>query len=91
MGRTLTVTDARAQLLSLAENLEKKPGQEAITITRRGKPVLALLSWELYDSLLETMEILGDEDLMKSFRRGVREIEEGKGIPWEEAKKRLER
>ena len=38
---------------------------------------------------METLEILGDEGLMTAVRRGIKEYKEGKGIPWEEAKKQL--
>jgi hypothetical protein len=45
---------------------------------------------EKIDSLLETMEIMQDEELMVAFRRGVRELAEGKGRAWEDVKKDLD-
>jgi predicted transcriptional regulator len=41
------------------------------------------------DGLLETLEILRDEETKASFRRGVEDIEAGRVIPWEEVKKEL--
>jgi len=35
------------------------------------------------------METLADKDLMRAIRRSLREIEEGKLIPWEKVKKDL--
>jgi PHD/YefM family antitoxin component YafN of YafNO toxin-antitoxin module len=57
-----------------------------VTVTRRGEPVLAILPWELYETLEETLEILGDEDLMTELRRSLREAEAGETVPWETVK-----
>lgn len=89
MPKTLTITEARTQLLELAEQLNRPPATEAVTVTKRGKPVLALLPHEFYESLVETLEVLGDETLMRSFRRSVKEARIGKTLPWEKAKKDL--
>ncbi len=43
-----------------------------------------------YDSWKETIEILSDPKLMKSIKQGEKEIDEGKGIPWEDVKKELD-
>jgi antitoxin YefM len=71
----------------LPEQFEREPG--AVTVTRHGKPVMAILPWELYESIMETLEIMGDAELMAAFRQGVREMAEGKGRPWEDVKKEL--
>jgi hypothetical protein len=47
------------------------------------------MPWELYQSIAETLEIMGDEDLMAALRKSVKEAEEGKVIPWERVKKDL--
>jgi len=57
---------------------------------RRGRPVLALLPWELYESLVETLEVLGDQDLMKALRRSLTEARAGRTIPWEKVKGELD-
>jgi antitoxin YefM len=83
----LAMAEARKQLPQLADDLEKHPEIGAIKITRRGKPVLAVLSWDLYESVLETMEIMSDPELMADFRQGVKEMKEGKAIPLEQFKR----
>jgi antitoxin YefM len=85
----LPMAEARKQLPKLADTLEKHPEFGAVKITKRGKPVLAVLSWDLYESVVETIEIMSDPELMAAFRQGVKEMEEGKGIPWEQVKKEL--
>jgi antitoxin YefM len=87
MIKDIPITTARHEITSLPERLEKEPG--AVAITRRGKPVLAVMPWELYESLIETLEILGDPELMNALRQSIKEVEAGKGIPWEDAKRDL--
>jgi hypothetical protein len=48
--------------------------------------VLAVLPWDLYDSLVEALEILGDEDLMVALRQSIKEMESEELIPWDEAR-----
>jgi antitoxin YefM len=88
MIRDIPITTARHEITSLPERLEKDPG--AAAITRRGKPVLAVMPWELYEALMETLEILGDVDLTNALRQSIKEVEAGKGIPWEDAKRTLD-
>ena len=83
----MPIIEARSKLTSLSSRLEREPG--AIAVTRRGKPVLAVLPWELYESIVETLEILGDERMMAALRRGIREAAAGKIISWEKARKKL--
>lgn len=44
---------------------------------------------ETIDSLLETLEVVQDKELMASFRQGMKDIEEGQVIPWEQVAKEL--
>jgi PHD/YefM family antitoxin component YafN of YafNO toxin-antitoxin module len=91
MLNDLPIGEARQLLNKLPEQLGEDPESGALSISRRGTPVLAVLSWDLYQSIIETLEILGDEQLTESIRQGIKEIEAGKGIPWDEAKATLDR
>ncbi len=44
----------------------------------------------LYESLVETLDILEDEELMVAIRQGIQEAEAGQGIPWEQARQQLD-
>ncbi|MEW6501549.1 MAG: hypothetical protein ACOY8P_11855 [Thermodesulfobacteriota bacterium] len=46
---------------------------------------------DLRISLQETLEVLGDQNLMAQLRQSIKEMEEGKAIPWEEAKRDIEK
>lgn len=88
--RTLPMMEARRKLTSLPEELEGRVEDNAIAVTRRGKPVLAIMTWELFEAIYETLEVMGDEGMMRALRRSIKEMREGKAIPWESAKKGLE-
>jgi prevent-host-death family protein len=81
--------EARGKLTGLPEEFERRPETGAITVTRRGKPVLAVMPWELYDSITETLEILSDEKLMKALRKSLQETRKGRTYSMAEIKKRL--
>ena len=85
--REITTVDARREFTKLAENLGAHPA--TVAVTRRGKPVLAIMTWEDYQAILETLEILNDDEAVESLRRSIKEVKEGKLIKWEQAKARL--
>jgi PHD/YefM family antitoxin component YafN of YafNO toxin-antitoxin module len=80
----LSISEAQKEITRLPEQFEEEP--EAITVTRYGKPVMTILPYNIYKSLLEaiealqeTIEILQDKELMTAFREGVKELAESKG------------
>jgi PHD/YefM family antitoxin component YafN of YafNO toxin-antitoxin module len=89
MTQSMPIIEARNKLTTLPEEFQNHPEMGAVEVTRRGKPVLAILPWELYESLIETMEILSDEKLMLSLRKSIQQAKEGKLIPWEKVKEDL--
>lgn len=87
MLKDIPITEARHEITSLPERLANHPA--AVPVTRRGKPVLAIMPWGFYESIMETLEILADKEFTEILRRGIREEKEGKGIAWEKVKKDL--
>jgi len=69
---------------------KKRVNLIALAITRRGKPVLAVMTWEHYEAILETIEILGDANLMANLHQGITEAKSAQGIDWESAKRELD-
>ncbi len=86
MTATLTISKARNRLLKLPKEMSKQGQAHAIAVTHHGKPVLAILPWEFYDRLMETMEVLGDPQFMANLRKGIQELKAGKRIPLEKLK-----
>jgi PHD/YefM family antitoxin component YafN of YafNO toxin-antitoxin module len=87
--KTMTLTQARDQLLKVAEEMERSPNH-VVEVMKRGRKVMTLLSAEVYDALVETLEVVADESAYAKLRRAVKEIESGKGISWEAARRRLD-
>ena len=87
-GEEITITKARDMLMQLPEALAKS--NEAIPLTRHGEPVMALMAWELFETIQETLEILSDEKLMDALRRSIRQADQGETIPFEEVMAGLE-
>jgi prevent-host-death family protein len=85
MAKYLTITEARKKLLGLPDQLADEP----IIITKRGKPVMVTISYEQMESLLETLEILGDREFSTQLKEGIQQDKEGKTISWSEAKAKL--
>jgi PHD/YefM family antitoxin component YafN of YafNO toxin-antitoxin module len=54
----LGLTETRDILFKLPERLLHH--RDALALTKNGRPVMALMSWELYESLMETLEAAGD-------------------------------
>ncbi len=87
MTNLIPISDVRAKLPDLVEKVNKK--LDRVTITVNGKPKATLISAEELESIEETLEILSNPRLMKDLKKAEKEIEEGKGIPWEEVQKEL--
>ena len=83
----LSIVDARAKLTRLPEQLEGEPG--VVAVTRRGRHVLAILTWEDYEALVETLEIMGDPEAMEQLRVSAKQIRAGKTRPVRELGKEL--
>ena len=84
----LTITKARQALLDLPERLAKAT-DKTVSITRHGRPVLAVLPWELYESIIETLEVLGDPEATAALRASLEDIRKGRVVSHEVALKRM--
>ncbi len=84
----LTISKARKELLDLPEKLARLP-ERAVTITRRGQPVLAVMPWELYESIVETLDVLSEPDLVSALRASIEDVKAGRLVSHEELGARL--
>ncbi len=83
----IPMAQARGMLGRLPEKLSKE--NRAVALTKRGKPVLVVIPWELYESIAETMEILEDAEMMDGVRKGIQDMREGNLISHDEVVARL--
>lgn len=72
MDGRLSVGEAAAQLEHLADEMART--RRAVAVTRNdGQPVMALVSWELYESIVQTLSVLSDPRVIAA----VRQVERG--------------
>lgn len=76
------ITKAKNDLLELIRQVEKE--DSTIAVTKNGVPAAVILSMDRFEGLLETLDILSDEETMKSLRRSIREARAGKWVRYEE-------
>ena len=79
LSQPMTLKAAGNRLARLPRRVNDAP--TVIPITRRGRPVMALMSWELFEALTETIEIMSHPELMAQINRGERDAEAGRTVP----------
>jgi prevent-host-death family protein len=87
MTITVPLTELRPNLPKIMDRLSKY--FDRCIVTRHGKPEAVILAEEDYESLLETLDILSDQKLMKDIKKAQQGLKKGKGVTWEKAKQKL--
>ena len=75
---TVPLSEAKTHLARILADVQELG--ERVTITRSGRPAAVLLSVDEYEGLLETLDILADDKLMASLRRGLRDAAQGRVV-----------
>ena len=89
MINTLSLKQLRPDLPKVIARIDGK--LDRYIVTRRGKPVIVMLSIEDYESLMETLDILADPKAMADLRKGEEDIRKGRTRSWAEIKASLGR
>ena len=79
---TISLSEAKARLTKLLAEVETL-GEEVV-ITRSGKPAGVLMPFQEYQGLLETLEVLADQELVRSIERGLSEAAAGELVSEDE-------
>ena len=66
---TLPIADVRANLSKLVEEAERT--HQRVEVTKNGRRAAVLMSADDYDSLMETLDILGDAATMTDLREAA--------------------
>ncbi len=75
--KTLSLSEAKAKLSNLVEEIETR--DEEIVITKNGRPAAVLVSPDEYDSWKETFAIRADASLMREIKTGLAALKRRKG------------
>lgn len=71
-------SEVKAHLSELADRIELE--HDRILVTRNGRPSFVLMSPDDLESLEETLDIVGDDELMESIRRSREEAARGERL-----------
>ncbi len=78
----IPITKAKRDLLNLIRKLVDS--DDAFAITKNGVPEAVLISMRKFKGLIETIDILSDEKVMKSLRKSIKEADQGKWLEFDE-------
>lgn len=84
MAKVLPFTEARTHLIELLDEIERE--HDHVVITRNGRPSAVVMSQAEYESLIETVEILGDVQLMADLASSDKDVAARRLIPWKRVK-----
>jgi prevent-host-death family protein len=73
-AQTISLTEARDNLRSIVDDVLETSSQ--FTITRHGRNVAVILSYDEYESLIETLNILSDADAMDAIAEAEAEFDD---------------
>lgn len=87
MVNFITVRQLRPELSSVIKNIHEK--FDRYVVTRHGKPEIVMMSMEDYESILETLEIESDKEMMTRLKKARGDMKKGKGISLDQLNKEL--
>ncbi len=87
MVNTVSLKELRPELPKVIERIDGR--LDRYVVTKRGKPVVVMLSVDDYESLMETLDVLADPDAMAGLREGEKDIGKGRTRSWQEIKRSL--
>lgn len=85
MAKVVPFSDARAHLTELLDEVERV--HEHLVITRSGRPAVVVMAQDEYESLIETLEVLADEEAIEDLRQSDEDVKAGRVSNWEDVKR----
>jgi prevent-host-death family protein len=83
MAKTLPISEVKARLPELVASVQER--EDAVIVTRNGRPAAVLLNVDEYERLKATIDVLSDPDLMRQIRASRTYFARGgKGLSFEE-------
>ena len=72
----LPVTKVKRELLEILKVMEED--YTTITVTRNGEPVGIMMTPDRYEALMETIEILGDNKVLRALKASHKDFKSGR-------------
>ena len=86
MTNSLDISEARKRFNTIDRDLKDRP---VIYITRHNREAFAIVDIDYLESVMETIEVLGDPEAMQMLNESLRAIERGELIDQEDVEKEL--
>jgi PHD/YefM family antitoxin component YafN of YafNO toxin-antitoxin module len=86
MLKQMSISETRKRITSLEDELSF---DDTISVTNHGKEVFALLRWDTYESIAETLDIISDDELMNDLRIGIQQFKNNVLIDFDDFKKEV--
>ena len=84
MIKHMSISETRKKITALEDELSF---EDTVSITNHGKEIFALIRWDTYESIAETLEILSDEELANELKTGIKQLENNELVDFEDFKK----
>ncbi len=85
MTKYIPLTEANQSLLDLAKDITEEP----LIITQEGQPIMTAMSYQKFESLMETLDILADQTFSQKLKESIEQVKRGETVSWEIAKEKL--
>jgi prevent-host-death family protein len=76
LQKILPVTRVKRELLDILKSMEEE--YSTITMTRNGEPVGVMMTFDRYEALLETIEILGNNKMLQALKASQKDFKSGR-------------
>ena len=86
--RLTPISKARAKLPRLSQSAQKRMDRHIITL--QGQPQSVLIGYDEYQSMKAAVELMRRPDVIENIKTGLKELDEGKGVPLSEMKARVQ-
>ena len=84
MIKKMSISETRKRMTSLENDMSY---EDTISVTNHGKEVFAILRWETYEGIAETLDILSDPEGYADLKLGIAQAQHGKLVDFEEFRK----
>jgi len=78
----LPITKVKRNLLNIIKSMEKD--ESTIALTKNGEPVSVIMTLSRYESLMETIDILSDKQILRSLEKSKKDFKSGNVLSHDE-------